>query len=656
MFKTFRHRLLFWFSVFIGFSLIIAVLAVFYLQRREKIVQRTEAIEQSYVMLLKSVKNQQDFFSYDTKNELFCLTNQSVYLDRYEQYRDSTLFLLEKAQESRLKIELSRPESLIPEVHEIDSLFMLLINAAVERGFKDCNLEGEMRADAHWLENISEIPRADILSLRRHEKDYIIRNEDRYVRQLSSLVSEIRSNLNSQQNISTVRKDTILFHLDRYHRKFTQLVVLDQLIGIRDNTGLKKQIDYRLATLEIRMGSAVQQAHLWAEEEYRRLTLLYGSIAIVLVAGGFLLSAIIARRVTAPLTDLTEHINQFVESDFELKEEFPAAKDQDEIGTLTNNFLYMKQEVISTVTDFKEKVEARTKELAAAYDKLSKLNEANSRFVPKEFLQNLGKDSIEEVSLGDQVEREMTVLFTDIRDFTSISEELTPQENFDFLNEYYNGIVPIIKNNGGFIDKFIGDSVMALFPKGADQALKSVYGFDDFLLKLNGKRAKIGKKPIQIGTGIHTGSVILGTIGHRRRLETTVISDTVNTASRMEGLTKHYGARIIGSAATLAILKKKKTYRHRFLDTVQVKGKSSTLAVYEFLTPQDEEKLACLEEYNHALQLVARKEIATAVELFAALNKSNPGDLAVKIMLQKCKDYLKNGTEAWQEVTQMFVK
>ncbi|MEL7147345.1 MAG: adenylate/guanylate cyclase domain-containing protein, partial [Bacteroidota bacterium] len=408
--------------------------------------------------------------------------------------------------------------------------------------------------------------------------------------------------------------------------------------------------------LEIRMGSAVQQAHMWAEEEYNRLTLIYSTIALILVAGGLLLSAVIANKLTAPLTKLTEHITKFVDSDFELEEVYPPAKARDEIGKLTNNFLYMKKEVISTMTDFKQKVEERTQELADAYKKVTKLNEANSRFVPKEFLQNLGKATIEEVSLGDQVERDMTVVFTDIRGFTELSEELTPQENFDFLNEYYNGIVPVIKNNGGFIDKFIGDSVMALFPKGADQALKSVYGFEDFLIKLNKKRAKQNKKPIEIGTGIHTGKLILGTIGHRRRLETTVISDAVNTASRIEGLTKYYGAKIVGTAATLAILKKKAVYSHRFLDMVQVKGKTSTVAIYEFLTPKDQQKLSYLDDYNQALELVAQKEIAAAAERFTNMLSINPNDLAVSIMLDKCRDYLENNKDTWEEVTQMFAK
>ena len=123
-----------------------------------------------------------------------------------------------------------------------------------------------------------------------------------------------------------------------------------------------------------------------------------------------------------------------------------------------------------------------------------------------------------------------------------------------------------------------------------------------------------------------------------------------------KGLTKHYGAKIVGTAATVAILKNKKAYKHRFLDMVQVKGKSRTVAIYEFLTPKDVEKLACLDEYNHALELVAQKEIAAASERFASLYQENPSDLAVAIMLEKCKDYLENDKDTWQEVTQMFAK
>ena len=656
MFRTFRFRLLFWFLVFSSFSFVVGGLSVLYLQTRERIQQRTEAVEQSYVMLLKSVRNQQDFFSYDTKSEMYCKTGVSQYLKQYEQYRDSTITLLELAQDNRQEFLLSNPEAMIPEVNRIDSLFMLLISKVKQRGFKDCNLEGEMRKDAHWLENLTEVSKADILTMRRHEKDYIIRNDMRYADELSELVDSVKVKVAFDEAIRKSKKDSILYFLDSYYIKFSQLVDLDQEIGIKDNLGLKGLIDKRIALLENRLGSAVQQAHLWAEDEFTRLTYIYGSIAILIVIAGLVSSALIANRLTGPLHELTEHITKFVSSEFELQERYPPSKSKDEIGSLTNNFLHMKQEVISTVTDFKKRVTERTKELEDAYVKMSRLNEANSRFVPREFLENLGKVSIEEVSLGDQVERDMTIVFTDIRQFTKISEELTPQENFDFLNEYYEGIVPIIKNNGGFIDKFIGDSVMALFPKESDQALKTVYAFEDFLMDLNQRRINTGRKPIKIGTGIHSGHLILGTIGHQRRLETTVISDAVNTASRVEGLSKYYDAKIVVTASTLALLENKDMYKHRFLDMVQVRGRSSSVSVYEFLTDRDTEKLASLSEYNEAIDLVAKKEIAEAAERFAILYEKNPNDKAVSILLDKCRHYLNEKLDTWQEVTQMRVK
>ena len=101
------------------------------------------------------------------------------------------------------------------------------------------------------------------------------------------------------------------------------------------------------------------------------------------------------------------------------------------------------------------------------------MNEANARFVPRQFLEYLGKESIADIQLGDQVQKEMAVLFTDIRDFTSISEQMTPKENFNFLNNYLGYMEPVIRNNNGFVDKYIGDSIMALFPDNTEDAINA---------------------------------------------------------------------------------------------------------------------------------------------------------------------------------------
>ncbi|MDY8136135.1 adenylate/guanylate cyclase domain-containing protein [Aquimarina sp. 2201CG5-10] len=656
MFRTFRHRLLFWFMVFISFSFVIIILSIFYLKRREHIAQRTIAIEQSYVMLLKSVKAQQDFFSYATKDQQFFRTGDNEYLEIYLKLLDSTrshLMHVDFETEGALAggIEFIRSD-----ITEIDAVFLELIEQIQARGYKNYNLEGSMRKDAHWLEGISEIPTEDILFLRRHEKDYIMRNEKEYVTKFTTRISSIRKRIANSRRITKARKNRILYYLDGYHNKFVQLVQLDKRIGIKDNSGLKQKLDQHITICEEDFANIVQHTKEWAKAEFRQLTIYFILIAFFLMIVSLWISSMISRKITRPLTELTRHITRFVDSNFTLETEHPIVRTDDEIGSLTRNFSFLKDEVITRLRFFKQKVDERTEELATANKRLLRLSEANSRFVPQEFLQNLGRDSIEQVQLGDHVEREMTVIFSDIRGFTKISESLSPQENFDFINGYLSGIVPIIRKNGGFIDKFIGDSVMALFPDDPDAAIQTLFEFENFLVEFNDKLKKNTQLSVQIGTGIHTGNLILGTIGHDHRLETTVISDAVNTASRVEGLTKHYQAKIIGTEHTLSKLKDKKKFNYRFLDMVKVKGKTKTLSVYEFLCPGEKTKLAYLKKYNEGVKCVKSKKITEASKIFLELNNQYPEDRAVKIFLEKCQNFLTKKTSSWDEITHMITK
>ncbi|WP_405206416.1 adenylate/guanylate cyclase domain-containing protein [Aquimarina sp. LLG6339-5] len=607
-------------------------------------------------MLLKSVKAQQDFFSHATRDPHFFRTGDNQYLDQYLTLLDSTrsyLMQLDLEEESAL---VGGIEFVKSDITEIDAVFLELIEQIQARGYKNFNLEGSMRKDAHWLEEINEIDTKDILFLRRHEKDYIMRNESIYVTKLSDLVTKLRKQTANNTRISDARKKVVLYYLDGYRDKFIQLVKLDQRIGIRDNSGLKQQLDQRITVCEEDFSNLVLYTEEWAKAEFKKLTLYFVLIAFLLLIISVLISSLISKKITKPLTELTTHITRFVDSNFTLESEHPIIRTDDEIGSLTRNFSFLKDEVISRLKFFKQKVDERTEELANANRKLLRLSEANSRFVPQEFLQNLGRASIEEVELGDQVEREMTVIFSDIREFTKISESLSPQENFDFLNEYLSGIVPIIKRNGGFIDKFIGDSVMALFPDNPDAAIQTIFEFEDFIEEYNDRLDKNIALPIQIGTGVHTGRLILGTIGHDHRLETTVISDAVNTASRVEGLTKYYNAKAIGTEHTLRKLKSKKSFHYRFLDTVKVKGKTKTLSVYEFLGPADEVKLSYLEIYNKGVKFIENKKIREAAVIFSELHKKYPKDRAVEIFFERCENYLEKKTSSWDEITHMITK
>ena len=235
---------------------------------------------------------------------------------------------------------------------------------------------------------------------------------------------------------------------------------------------------------------------------------------------------------------------------------------------------------------------------------LLNINTAYSRFVPNEFLRTLGRESILDVHLGDQIQGTMTVLFSDIRSFTTISEGMTPQENFTFLNDYLKQVIPPIRMNHGFIDKYIGDAVMAIFPDTPEDAVKAAIGMLRELEAYN-RKDKL-KCALRIGVGLHTGTLMLGTIGDDARMDGTVISDTVNLASRLEGLTKRYGASLIVSEQTLEAMDNVEQYQTRFLGRIQVKGKTAAVGVYEMYDgdpqPVQELKQSTSSEFEQGLQ------------------------------------------------------
>ncbi|MGL5192681.1 MAG: ATP-binding protein [Chroococcales cyanobacterium] len=278
---------------------------------------------------------------------------------------------------------------------------------------------------------------------------------------------------------------------------------------------------------------------------------------------------------------------------------------------------------------------------------LANINNSLRRFVPYEFLVFLEKESIVEVKLGDQVLKEMTVLFSDIRSFTTLSEGLTPKENFDFLNNYLSRVGPVIRQHHGFIDKYIGDAVMALFPERVEDAIAAAIAMQSEVTRYNGELIQSGQSPMTIGIGLHSGSLMLGTIGEEQRMETTVIADAVNLASRLEGLTKLYGAGILVSEQTLNQLVRPHSYRSRFLETVQVKGKQQPVGVVEIFNadPPEIQNLKTLTQADFAqgIILYQQKQFARAGENFTKILEMNPQDKPAAFYLKRCNLYNSQG-------------
>jgi class 3 adenylate cyclase len=217
-------------------------------------------------------------------------------------------------------------------------------------------------------------------------------------------------------------------------------------------------------------------------------------------------------------------------------------------------------------------------------DTLKKVNASLERFIPREFLGFLRKDNILEVELGDWTECEMTIFFLDIRNFTALSENMSPRDNFRFLNSFLSVFGPIIRDHGGFVDKYPGDGIMALFPSEADEALAAALDMRERLREYNEGRARSGYVPIRFGIGIHSGPLMLGTIGENNRMDSTVISDTVNAASRIEGLNKKFSTDILVSGDTLHRLMKPDVFEARFVGEETVKGKARAVRVFELVS------------------------------------------------------------------------
>lgn len=285
-------------------------------------------------------------------------------------------------------------------------------------------------------------------------------------------------------------------------------------------------------------------------------------------------------------------------------------------------------------------------ELSVVRERLAITEQAYSSFVPLEFLHFLKVDNIRDVRLGMQIERVMSILFCDIRNFTGLSESMTPQENFDFLNSYLSQMGPVIVPYRGLIDKFIGDAIMALFPVCTDDAIAGALAMLQCLAKYNRGRVRAGYATLKIGIGINTGIVILGTVGVAHRMDTTVIGDAVNLASRLEGMTKTYDTPLVISEHTLYSLENPTKFRIRFLGRIRVRGKNNVQSVYEVFDADPpmlrEAKLRTRKRFEEALAFLYSGEVAKARTRLIRCLQEAPGDRPAQIYLEKCEDVLRD--------------
>ena len=362
---------------------------------------------------------------------------------------------------------------------------------------------------------------------------------------------------------------------------------------------------------------------------------LLSSILIVMI---ILLNVIFLKTIIKPITYLRDAMHQMEGG--KLKQQIEI-KNQDEIGELCKTFNEMSLSISSLTSTFE-------------------------KFVPQQFVKRVAKEGVKSIKLGNVESAYVTILFGDIRSFTTISEMMTPEEVFRFLNSYMSIMEPSIHEFGGFVDKFIGDAIMALFDLGSRQkaahsAINASIGMQKALKIYNRHRSNYISTPIRTGIGIHSGNVMIGTVGSAERMDSTAIGDAVNVASRIEGLTKMYGASILISDATFYNLTEPSQYSIRALDQVAVKGKKKPTMIFEVFDEEPpeikEKKLKTQKRFEEAISLYRLMKFEEVIKIMEEHLKIFQEDKAAKIYLERCQVNLIEGTNKhWTDVTYLNTK
>ena len=281
-----------------------------------------------------------------------------------------------------------------------------------------------------------------------------------------------------------------------------------------------------------------------------------------------------------------------------------------------------------------------------------RIRKAFSRFVPEQIIDDLANNNTQEkVSVGEK--REIAILFSDIRSFTNISERNKPETTVAFLNRYFTVMVDIIKKHGGTIDKFIGDAIMALFgtpvsyEDNCRRAVAAAYEMRQALPDVPLEDLVMPEgMTFNIGLGIHYGDVIVGSIGSKDKTDYSVIGDSVNLASRLEGLTKTYGTQLLVSDSVVnEIPKGEFVFRH--LDDVKVKGKAIAVPIYAVDRSIDEFPPVYRDAYNKGIELYTQGVFRLAKDYFTQALAAVADDKASKLMISRCEEFIANPPDHW---------
>jgi class 3 adenylate cyclase len=251
------------------------------------------------------------------------------------------------------------------------------------------------------------------------------------------------------------------------------------------------------------------------------------------------------------------------------------------------------------------------------------------KFVPEKFREFLDKEQFTDLALGDAVSKDLTIMFCDIRAFSLNSEMMTVKESFEFVNHIYGAAGPVIREHNGFVDKYIGDAVMALF-ESADDAVAAGIELYKKIVSDTALPELFGMERVNIGIGIHSGMSQIGIVGEEERMSGTVISDVVNLSSRLESLTKQYETAMLISKDTLDRMENPDILHTRYLGMVQVAGVNEVVALYEVLDCLEksvrENREKSSREFREAVRLFHMGKLEPALDKFNEISENSGND------------------------------
>lgn len=383
-----------------------------------------------------------------------------------------------------------------------------------------------------------------------------------------------------------------------------------------------------------------------------RIAILIGLIGAVSLTVALIFLIIATGLVAKPLEGMVKAIETIMQT-MDLKTRVPILY-KDETGRLAHSFNLMTESLDKANEDVKNfalravfahrKAVLAQKEAEDLKEKERNLRVLFAKYVPQSVIDMNIKRVGQELLVGEN--QFVSILMSDIRSFTSITEKMAPQELINSLNRYFERMVDVIDGQGGMTDKYIGDAIMALFgapEKKDDDVLRSVLAGLEMLSALddfNAEQEQLGIQPFKIGIGIHYGGVTAGNIGSEKKMDYTVIGEPVNMASRLEGLTKYYGTPLIVSETVKRRLEDK--VEARLLDKVLVKGSSLPMPIYSVTTELTPEKKEVWDAFIAGQKEYYDRNFPGAQKAFKDALKAYPDDRPVQIFLERTLEFLKN--------------